>query len=449
MPWDGTELFLAPFDPASGLGEPRVLGGGTEESIAQPEWSPDGVLHFVSDRTGWWNLYRVDANGDTRPLTPIDAEFALPAWTFGYSRYTFLSGDRIACAFDRGGESHLGLIEPGKPLRDLELAIDAPYLRSDGTRLLMIGLTASEFPAVYALDPAVGEPEVLYRVRERGLGHRYLSTAKPIEFPTEEGCTAHAFFYPPRNPDVTGPGGERPPLIVHSHGGPTSAVSSDLDLEIQYWTTRGIAVVDVNYGGSTGYGREYRNRLRGRWGVVDLADCVNAARFLAERGDVDGSRMAIAGGSAGGYTTLCALTFTDAFAAGASYYGVGDLEALAKDTHKFESRYLDGLVGPYPEEVERYRERSPVYFTDKLSCPVILFQGLEDEVVPPEQAEQMVRSLKEKGLPYAYLAFEGEQHGFRRAETIVRALEAELYFYSRVFGFELAEPVDPVAIENL
>jgi dipeptidyl aminopeptidase/acylaminoacyl peptidase len=238
-------------------------------------------------------------------------------------------------------------------------------------------------------------------------------------------------------------------LIVHSHGGPTAAVSDDLDLEIQFWTTRGVAIVDVNYGGSTGYGREYRHRLRGRWGEVDLADCVNAARFLAERGDVDGSRMAIAGGSAGGYTTLCALTFTDAFAAGASYYGVGDLEALARDTHKFESRYLDGLVGPYPEEVERYRERSPVYFTDELSCPVILFQGLEDEVVPPEQAEQMVRSLKEKGLPYAYLAFEGEQHGFRKAETIVRALEAELYFYSRVFGFELAEPVEPVAIENL
>jgi dipeptidyl aminopeptidase/acylaminoacyl peptidase len=226
-------------------------------------------------------------------------------------------------------------------------------------------------------------------------------------------------------------------------------VSDDLDLEIQYWTTRGIAIVDVNYGGSTGYGREYRNRLRERWGEVDLDDCVNAARFLADRGDVDGSRMAIAGGSAGGYTTLCALTFTDAFAAGASYYGVGDLEALAKDTHKFESRYLDGLVGPYPEQIQRYRDRSPVYFTDRLSCPVILFQGLEDEVVPPEQAEEMVRALKDKGLPYAYLAFEGEQHGFRRAETIVRTLEAELYFYSRVFGFELADAVEPVEIENL
>ena len=449
MPWDGTELSVASFDPERGLGEARLVAGGPEESIAQPEWSPDGVLHFVSDRSGWWNLYREDAPGETTPLAPLDAEFALPAWIFGYSRYAFLSGGRIACAFEQGGEPHLGLLDPGEPLRDLELAIDAPYLRSDGRRLLMIGLTASEFPAVFALDPAVGEPEVLYRVRERNLDHRFLSTAKPIEFPTEEGRTAHAFFYPPRNPDFSAPESERPPLVVHSHGGPTAAVSDDLNLEIQYWTTRGVAIVDVNYGGSTGYGREYRDRLRGRWGEVDLADCVNAARFLAERGDVDGSRMAIAGGSAGGYTTLCALTFTDAFAAGASYYGVGDLEALARDTHKFESRYLDGLVGPYPEEVERYRERSPVYFTGKLSCPVILFQGLEDEVVPPEQAEQMVRSLKEKGLPYAYLAFEGEQHGFRRAETIVRAVEAELYFYSRVFGFELAEPVESVVIENL
>ena len=449
MPWDGTELSVATFDPQNGLGEARVVAGGPEESIAQPEWSPDGVLHFVSDRSGWWNLYREDAAGETTALAPMAAEFALPAWIFGYSRYAFLSGGRIACAFERGGESHLGLLESGEPLRDLELAIDAPYLRSDGQRLLMIGLTASEFPAVYALDPAVGEPEVLYRARERELDHRFLSTAKHVEFPTEDGQKAHAFFYPPRNPGFTAPQGERPPLLVHSHGGPTAAVSDDLNLEIQYWTTRGVAVVDVNYGGSTGYGREYRNRLRGRWGVVDLADCVNAARFLADRGDIDGSHIAIAGGSAGGYTTLCALTFTDAFAAGASYYGVGDLEALARDTHKFESRYLDGLVGPYPEEVERYRERSPVHFTEKLSCPVILFQGLEDEVVPPEQAEQMVRALKENGLPYAYLAFEGEQHGFRKAETIVRALEAELYFYSRVFGFELAEPVEPVAIENL
>ncbi|MFL5766947.1 MAG: S9 family peptidase [Actinomycetota bacterium] len=453
MPWDGTELSVASFDPERGLGEARVVAGGPEESIAQPEWSPDGVLHFVSDRTGWWNLYRAEPDRDlpreVTPLAPLDAEFALPAWVFGISRYAFLSGGRIACAFDQRGASHLALLERGKPLRDLELAIDASCLRSDGRRLLMIGLTASEFPAVYALDPAGGEPEVLYRTRERSLDHPFLSTAQPIEFPTEENRTAHAFFYPPRNPDYSAPDGERPPLIVHSHGGPTAAVTDDLDLEVQYWTTRGIGVVDVNYGGSTGYGREYRDRLRGRWGEVDLADCVNAARFLADRGDVDGSRMAIAGGSAGGYTTLSALTFTDVFAAGASYYGVGDLEALARDTHKFESRYLDGLVGPYPQEVERYRERSPVHFTEKLSCPVILFQGLEDEVVPPEQAEEMVRSLQEKSLPYAYLAFGSEQHGFRRAETIVRTLEAELYFYSRIFGFELADPVEPVAIENL
>jgi dipeptidyl aminopeptidase/acylaminoacyl peptidase len=449
MPWDGTELRVAEFDGPVELGTSRLVAGGPTESIFQPEWSPGGELHFISDRTGWWNLYR-ERRDEVEPVAPREAEIGLPQWIFGYSRYAFLEDGRIGCAFDSDGESHLALIDPGSgELRDLELAIETAYLRSDGRRFLMIGQTASEFPTVYSLDPDVGEPELLHRAHAHGLDHAFLSPARRIEFPTEEGRTAHAFYYAPRNPGFDAPKGEQPPLIVMSHGGPTSASTGDLDLGVQFWTTRGFAVVDVNYGGSTGYGREYRERLRGRWGEVDLADCVNAARYLADRGDADGARLAITGGSAGGYTTLCALTFTDVFAAGASHFGIGDLETMTRDTHKFESRYLDSLVGPYPEEAERYRARSPIHFTDRLSCPVILLQGLEDEVVPPAQAEEMVRALEAKGLPYAYLPFEGEQHGFRAAENIVRALEAELYFYSRVFGFQLAEPVEPVEIANL
>ena len=272
---------------------------------------------------------------------------------------------------------------------------------------------------------------------------------RAIEFPTEGGLTAHGHFYPPRNRDYAAPANEKPPLVVMSHGGPTSSSSASLKYSIQYWTSRGIAVLDVNYGGSSGYGRAYRERLKGKWGIVDVDDCVNGARYLVERGEVDGNRLAIRGGSAGGYTTLCALTFRDAFKAGASHYGISDLEALARDTHKFESRYLDGLIGPYPERRDLYVERSPIHFTDRLSCPMILFQGLEDKVVPPNQAEKMVEAVRAKKLPVAYLTFEGEQHGFRKAENIKRVLEAELYFYSKVFNFELADPVEPVKIENL
>ena len=290
---------------------------------------------------------------------------------------------------------------------------------------------------------------MLRRSRETVVDAGYLTKLRAIEFPTEDGLTAHGYFYPPQNRDYAAPVNEKPPLVVMSHGGPTSSSSASLKYSIQYWTSRGIAVLDVNYGGSSGYGREYRERLKGKWGIVDVDDCVNGARYLVERGFVDGNRLAIRGGSAGGYTTLCALTFRDAFKAGASHYGISDLEALARDTHKFESRYLDGLIGPYPERRDLYVERSPIHFTDRLSCPMILFQGLEDKVVPPNQAEKMVEAVRAKKLPVAYLTFEGEQHGFRKAENIKRVLEAELYFYSKVFGFELADPVDPVKIENL
>ncbi len=459
MPWDGTELKVAGFDPEAGLQSVRgPVAGGVRESIFQPEWSPDGVLHFVSDRSGWWNLYRMAPDGgEAEALAPMEAEFGAPQWVFGQSTYAFLPGGRIACLYGRGPVWRLGLLEPGAGrVTPLELPFTSFYparLRSlaDG-RLATFACSPTEPTALVVIDPASGAVEVVRRSQELELDPAYLSVPRPVEFPTEAqgaGQTAHALYYPPTNPDYQAPPGERPPLLVVSHGGPTAQVVDRLSLPVQYFTSRGLAVADVDYGGSTGYGRAYRERLDGNWGVVDTLDCIDAARQLAAAGEVDGARLAIRGGSAGGYTTLCALTFHDAFAAGASYFGVADVEALARDTHKFESRYLDGLIGPYPEAAELYRQRSPIHHTDQLSCPVILLQGLEDAVVPPSQAEQMARALDLKGIPYAYLPFEGEQHGFRRAENIRRALEAELYFYGRIFGFDLADQVEPVPIQNL
>jgi dipeptidyl aminopeptidase/acylaminoacyl peptidase len=315
--------------------------------------------------------------------------------------------------------------------------------------VIFVAASPTDAAAVAELDLATGATSVLRKAIEEPLDARYVSVPRAIEFPTEGDRTAHAFYYPPRNPEFEGPRGERPPLVVQSHGGPTSHATPELQLRVLYWTSRGFGVVDVNYGGSTGFGRSYRERLRGTWGEVDTADCIAAARFLAEEGEVDGKRLAIRGGSAGGYTTLCALVFHDDFTAGASYYGVADAETLAHDTHKFESRYLDGLIGPYPDAAEVYRARSPIHYVGRHCSPVILFQGLEDEVVPPSQAEQVVEALRACGEPYAYLAFAGEQHGFRRAETIARCHDAELYFYGRIFGFEPADRIEPVPIENL
>jgi len=450
MPWDGTELWVGELRDDGSISEAKLVAGGLDESIFQPEWSPEGVLHFVSDRSGWWNLYRW--RGDrVEPLLEMEAEFGRPQWVFGVPTYAFESPGRIVCALTQRGTWRLATLETAT--RRLT-PLDIPYSEIQGVRAtpgraaFLAGSPTKEL-SVVQFDVASSRAEALRSSSNVAVDARYLSSPEPIEFPTEKGLTAHALFYPPRNGDYAGPTGERPPLLVKSHGGPTSAVSTALNLGIQYWTSRGIAVLDVNYGGSTGYGRAYRNRLRGQWGIVDVDDCVNGARYLVERGDVDGERLAIAGGSAGGYTTLSALTFRDVFKAGASHFGVSDLEGLAKETHKFESRYLDRLIGPYPERADIYKERSPVNFADRLSCPVIFFQGLEDQVVLPNQAERMVKALRVKGVPVAYLPFEGEQHGFRRAESIKRALDAELYFYSRIFGFELAEPVEPVAIDNL
>jgi len=450
MPWDGCELWIGELDSDPRIVRSERVAGGPDESIFQPEWSPGGMLHFVSDRTGWWNLYRC-AGGAIHALCPMEAEFGEPQWVFGMSTYAFESEDRIVCTYCEKGTWRLGILDAkdGRLERIETSYTDISGIRASSDRAVFCAGSPTQSMAVILLDLRTRESQVLRRSNSITIDPGYLSKPEAIEFPTENGRTAHGFFYPPTNRDYEAPAGERPPLMVISHGGPTSATTTTLKLTIQHWTSRGIGVLDVNYGGSTGYGTEYRRRLNGQWGVVDLDDCVSGARYLADRGLADAKRLIIRGGSAGGYTTLAALTFRNVFRAGASYYGISDLEALEHDGHKFESRYNHSLVGPYPERAQLYRARSPIHFIDRLSCPIILFQGLEDKVVPPNQAEMMYDALLKKGLPVAYVPFEGEQHGFRKAENIKRSLDAELYFYSRVFGFEPAEPIEPVKIANL
>ncbi|HEV8678780.1 MAG TPA: prolyl oligopeptidase family serine peptidase, partial [Stellaceae bacterium] len=435
MPWVGTELWLAEIAADGALATPLLVAGGPAESIFQPQWSPDGILHFVSDRTGWWNLYRVGSNGAVHPLCPRAAEFGQAQWNFGQSTYAFLSAEQLVCTYREAGRSHLARLDiAGSTL----VPLDVPYtefgsVRVAGDRIVCRAGSPTRPTAVVAIDPADGSVEVLRRsapMAEDEALRRYFSVPRHLAFPTERGLTAYAHYYPPANPDHAPPAGEKPPLVVKCHGGPTASASSVLSLGIQYWTSRGIAVLDVDYGGSTGYGRSYRERLNGAWGVVDVEDCVNAARHAGALGLADGERAVITGGSAGGYTVLAALELHDVFKGGASYYGVSDVAALARDTHKFESRYLDWLIGPYPERADLYRERSPLSHAGRLSQPVIFFQGAEDRIVPPNQTEMMVEALRRHGIPTGYFLFAGEQHGFRRAETIKRALDAELYFYS-------------------
>lgn len=449
MPWDETELFAADFSAEGQVGKPEKIAGEPGESIFQPDWSPDGDLHYVSDRAGFWNLYACRDVGDVC-LRPDRADSGLPQWQFGMKTYCFFDDGRIVLKQTEHGRDRLLLLSPVGTVEGVlgEGHVHFDDMASGGDRVYVVA-TATRKPAELALLDDSGNGTVLAKSLSVDIDPEFFSEAEPIEFATDDDETAHAFFYPPTNPNFLEPKEGRPPLVVLSHGGPTSARSPALNLGIQYLTSRGIAVVDVNYRGSTGYGRAYRDALKGNWGVADVADCANAAKHLAAEGRVDGKRMAIAGGSAGGYTTLSALTFTDVFAAGVSRYGVADLEALAKDTHKFESRYLDGMIGPYPKKKKLYRERSPIHHTDRLSCPILVLQGLEDAVVPPAQAEAIVAALAKKGIPHAYLPFEGEQHGFRKAENIRRSLEAELSFYGQIFGFEPAGDIEPVTIENL
>lgn len=436
MPWDGTQLWVATLNSEGLITDKKLIAGSETESIFQPQWSPDNILYFVSDRSNWWNLYRYK-NSEIEPLYPTTAEFGLPQWVFGMSTYGFASADQIVCSYTEQGNWYLATLDTNE--KGLQL-IDTPYtsisgVKVSGNQVLFLGGSPTQPSIAVQLNLETGQQQILKRSSHLDLDSGYLSVPESIEFPTENNTTAYGFYYPPTNKDYIAPAGEKPPLLVKSHGGPTAATSSNLSLKIQYWTSRGFAVLDVNYGGSTGYGREYRQRLQGNWGIVDVDDCSNGAKYLAEKGLVDGDRMAITGGSAGGYTTLCALTFKDVFKAGASYYGVSDLEALATDTHKFESRYLDGLIGPYPEKKEVYIARSPIHAAQQLACPVIFLQGLEDKVVPPNQAEKMVEILKAKQLTVNYVTFADEQHGFRKAENIKRAIEEEYSFYAKVFGF--------------
>lgn len=443
MPWDGGELRVAELKEDGTLGETTVIAGSNSESICQHSWGPDGRLYYISDISGWWNLYC-----EGKPLYPMSADMGFPQWNFGQSFFVFWN-NQIVCVYSENGSNVLAILNEGKLSK-----IDVPFtsigsLSVTGDHLYFVGTSPSIPSSLIQLDLKTLQWKTIKKSRETPISNEYISHPQPITFPTTDGLSAYAFYYPPKNANYCGLVDELPPLLVLSHGGPTAHESPSYNLEIQYWTSRGIAVVDVNYGGSSGYGRAYRDRLKGAWGIVDVDDCTNAALYLVEQGLADPDRLCIAGGSAGGFTTLACLTFKDVFGAGASFFGVSDLEGLTLDTHKFESRYLDGLIGPYPEKKDLYTERSPIHHVDQITCPIILFQGAEDKIVPPDQSEKMYQSLLERCIPTAYLLFEKEQHGFRQAENIKRSIEAQSYFFSKIFGYTLADPVEPVEIANL
>lgn len=457
MPWDSTRLVVS-----DGNGGRTVVAGGDgdgegagREAICQAAWAPDGSLWFSGDRTGFWSLYRWTRDGGTESMVDIDADIGFPHWVFGESCFAFLDAGRVAFVVVDDGLDRLAVRSSDGSVHRLDLRFTAiSGLHARGSTLLFIGASPTVEAHVVAVDVdgvIPGEPVAVVPPRDLGIGDEWWSTPEAIDFPTGDGnAIAHALLYRPRNPSVTPPAGERPPLLVMIHGGPTSAARAMLRLAYQYWTTRGFAVLDVNYRGSTGYGRAYRNLLNAQWGIADVEDCAAAASYLVERGEVDPQRLCIRGGSAGGFTTLAALAFQDVFSAGASHYGVADLEALARDTHKFESRYLDGLVGPWPDAREVYEARSPIFHADRIDKPLAVFQGMEDEVVPPNQAAMIVEAVRSQGVPVAYVTFEGEQHGFRQAVNIRAALDGELSFYSQVLHFELpnAEGMTPIEIET-
>ena len=449
MPWDSSELWVGELDRDGHVTSSRKIAGGAHESVLQPEWSPSGELYFLSDRSDWWNLYRARGEGD-EPLCPRSAEFGAPQWVFGMRFYAFAGPDEILCLYSEPSGTKLGRIDLSEGrMQQVELLYSSlNNVQASGRRVAMFAASSTLAERVLTLDLDSGAQEVVRVSNTAHVDPGSLSIPKAIEFPTEGGLTAHATYYPPKNLDFAAPPGEKPPLVVHCHGGPTASGGPTFAFEYQYWTSRGIAVVDVNYGGSSGYGRAYRMRLNGNWGVVDVDDCINAARYLVGQGLADGDRVSITGGSAGGFTVLLSLTKRKFYNAGASHFGIGDLELFIKETHKFEAHYVDTLVGPYPERADLYRDRSAVNFADNLEVPVILFQGLEDEVVPPSQAEEFVAVCKKKKLPFAYVAFEGEQHGFRQEKNIRRSIEGEMYFLSRIFGFDVADRIEPVEIEN-
>ncbi len=455
MPWDGTRLMVRDL----GTGEELRVAGGPQESVSEPVWHTDGTLTFVSDRSGWWNLYRWSpADNHVHPLVEMDADIGLPPWQPDMARYAVLADGRIVFAATSDGFDRLFVRLADATVRPLELPYSTAVglRRCNDTSVVLVAATPTTEPAVVRVDLGEGSRVVgtveLRPPRDLGIDPSYWSAPEPVAYPTAGGRTAYGLFYPPRNPEVEGPNGDRPPLVVMIHGGPTAAARPLLQMAVQYWTTRGFAVVDVNYGGSTGFGREYRERLKGAWGIVDVEDCIAAAQWLAAQGRVDAEAMCIRGGSAGGFTTLAVLARAQTpFAAGCNMFGVADLSALARETHKFESRYLDGLVAPYPERQDIYDERSPISHVDRIHSPLLVLQGSEDEVVPPQQSRLIVEALRAKQMPVAYLEFAGEQHGFRAAQNIRTALDSELSFYAQVLGFDLPaeEGIEAVSVENL
>jgi dipeptidyl aminopeptidase/acylaminoacyl peptidase len=449
MPWDGCELWIADIK-ADGLHQKSRIAGGKEVSIFQPRYSPDGTLYFVSDQSGWWNLYRW-RNNDVECVLAMEAEFGLPQWQFGLSTYAFLTSEAVLCVYCEQGRWKLGKIDvdSGKLMLINTHYTDISSMQATAAGMgVFIAASPTQTKAVVSYDSVSKQLDELQSSGDITELAGYLSIPEPVSYLPDQNQYAHGFYYPPVNKEFMGEQNSLPPLIVKSHGGPTAAATTAFNPKIQFWTSRGFAVLDVNYGGSTGYGRAYRHRLDANWGIVDVADCVAGAMYLVDKHKADPRRLIMTGSSAGGYTVLSALTFTDTFSAGSSYYGISELEALVRDTHKFESRYLDRLIGRYPDCSETYKERSPIYHADQLSCPVIFFQGLEDKVVPPGQTKKMVEVLMEKGIGVAYVTFDNEQHGFRRAGNIRCALDNELFFYSRVFGIPLVDELEPIKIYN-
>ena len=450
MPWDAAELWVGDVDAEGTIHNGRHIAGGNGSSVFQPEWTPGGALIFVDDRTGWWNFYRYQ-DGTITHLLDMEAEFGRPLWVVGMSTYVVISDERLIGAYSQNGSWYIGDINlaTGELTTVPTPFTDVSSIAAEGNIVAFVAGSATQPTGLYRHDLTTGETTLIKSSSTISIDPDYLIEPTTVTFPTSDDQVAHGFLYLPRNKDFTGPEDELPPLIVSSHGGPTSAANTSMELRFQFWTSRGFAVLDVNYRGSTGYGRPYRDALQDTWGIYDVDDCVYGAQFLVEQGIVDGDRLAVRGGSASGYLTLAALTFRDTFDAGCALYGISDLEIMALETHKFESRYLDGLIAPYPEGIEIYKERSPLYHIDQINAPLILFHGLEDKVVPPNQSELIYEALKKKGVPVAIVLYEGEQHGFRQAANIKRTLDGELYFYGRIFGFEPADQIDPIPIANL
>jgi len=451
MQWDSSRLWLADIDEKGKLAHTKPIAGGSDESVCGISWHKN-ALYFISDRTGFWNLHRY-IDGQVEPLHEMEAEFGEPLWVFGRPTYTFFGDDKIVCKYTVKGIDHLGILDLStKKFEKKELPFTMiQNLVTLKDRIYFFGASASLPQSVISYDPKTNKYSIVKQSVPIAVGEEWISNPEILEFPTKDGHRGYGFYYPPKNPSCAASPDEKPPLIVKVHGGPTSRSYPYLNLQVQYWTSRGFAFLDVNYGGSTGYGRDYLKRLEGNWGIVDVDDCIAATQALVDQGKVDPKRLLIRGGSAGGYTVLAALALTDLFAAGTSYYGVSDLELLCDDSHKFESKYVHKLVGPYPKKKELIRKRSPIEHVDKLTCPVLLLQGTEDKVVPPNQTLTIYEALKKKQTPVGMILFEGEAHGFRQAESIKRSLDSELYFYGKILKINLSDAFEkpPLEIENL